>query len=110
MKIPAKFQLMGRSITVCEDKTLNQEHNWDGAADYCRDIISLLPVNEIIVHSRAKREQTFCHELAHFLLYFSGAAVNHDLKSGGYIHNNEEFVDLLGSLLHQALESFVFVE
>lgn len=108
MRIPAKFQLLGRTITVKDDARLQQDRGWCGSADYVLDQISMLPRSDFYQASEAKIEQTFCHELAHQLLYYAGAAVNHDLKSDGYIHKNEEFVDLLGSLIHQAFSTMEY--
>jgi len=105
MKLPKRFQLMGRKIEVVERVDLLQDRDWTGAAVYSQDKIELLPTSEIYVRSQAAVEQTFFHELVHHLLYHAGGAINHDLKSGGYLHKNEEFVDLLGSLLHQAVTS-----
>ena len=110
MKIPSKFSLMGRTITVVENPQLIQSRNWTGAADYNRDIIELLPESPLHVSSAAKSEQTFCHEFVHFLLYHAGGAINYNLKEGNYIHLHEEFVDLLGSLLHQALTTMEYDE
>jgi predicted SprT family Zn-dependent metalloprotease len=103
MRIPKRFKLLGRTIEVVDNPQLLQDRTWSGAADYNRDEIQLLPRSDAYVASKGKIEQTFCHELSHFLTYHSGCAVNHQLKDGGYIHQNEEFVDLLGSLIHQFL-------
>ena len=92
---------MGRTIEVVERADLIQERNWTGAACYELDKIELLPSSEFYKLSPAKQEQTFCHELAHWLLYSAGGAINYNMKDNEYIHKNEEFVDLLGSLLHQ---------
>lgn len=108
MRIPKQFKLLGRTIEVKHNPRLFQERNWNGAACYEEGTIELQPICEVNRMSVDKAEQVFCHELAHFLLYVSGAAVNHDLKSGGYIHNNEEFVDLLGSCVHQVLTTMEY--
>ncbi|KAF0218808.1 MAG: hypothetical protein FD174_2591 [Geobacteraceae bacterium] len=107
MKIPKRFRLMGHIINVVEEKRLAHERNWNGAALYDECLIQLLPISEQHPRAESKFEQTFCHELAHWLLYYAGGAVNHNL-GGEYVHNNEEFVDLLGSLIHQAFDSMEF--
>jgi predicted SprT family Zn-dependent metalloprotease len=99
---------MGRTVEIVYRTDLLQDRDWTGAANYSEDKIELLPISDIYKMSPAKAEQTFCHELAHFLLYHAGGAINHDLKSNTYIHKNEEFVDLLGSLLHQALKTMEY--
>ena len=108
MLIPKRFKLMGRTIEVVERADLIQDRDWTGAADYNKDLIEMLPINPMFVSSPEKREQTFCHELSHFLLYHSGGAINWNLKDGQYIHKNEEFVDLLGSLIHQFLTTMAY--
>ena len=108
MKIPTSFQLMGRTITVKDDARLQQDRGWCGSADYELDEIHILPKSDSYQASDGKIQQTFCHELAHHLLYHSGGAINYDLKSGGYIHKNEEFVDLLGSLIQQAFSTMEY--
>jgi predicted SprT family Zn-dependent metalloprotease len=110
LKIPKSFNLLGRTIQVVDDPKLMQERSWVGSANYELDVISLQPNSESYQVSEAKLQQTFCHELAHFLLYYAGAAINHEMKSGEYIHKNEEFVDLLGSLIQQALSSMEYEE
>lgn len=99
MIIPEQFQLLGRTITVEYDNKLSFEHDWCGAACYNEDKIKILPASEMYPVTRGKIEATFCHELAHFLLYYSGDAINGKLE--GYIHKDENFVELLGNILHQ---------
>jgi predicted SprT family Zn-dependent metalloprotease len=98
---------LGHTIEVTENKRLAHERNWTGAACYDETRIELLPISEQHPFSVSKHEQTFCHELSHFLLYYSGAAINHELN-GKFAHQNEELVDLLGSLLHQVLTTMEF--
>lgn len=108
LRIPTRFKLLGHTIEVVERHDLLQERDWSGAADYQKCKIELLPSTVTYTQAQSKIEQCFCHELSHFLLYFAGGAVNHDLKSGGYIHKNEELVDMLGHLLHQALTTMEY--
>lgn len=107
LRIPKRFKLLGHTIEVVENKRLAHDHNWNGAACYDETRIELLPISEQHPFSMTKHEQTFCHELSHFLLYHAGAAINHEL-GGKYVHQNEEFVDLLGSLIHQALTTMEY--
>jgi len=101
---------MGRTIEVVERADLLQDREWTGAADYNKDLIELLPINAMFTSSEVKRQQIFCHEFAHHLLYHSGGAINWNMKDGQYIHRNEEFVDLLGSLIQQALSTMEYEE
>jgi len=101
MKIPKRFKLLGHTIEVTENPALMNDRNWNGAARYDDCKIELLPISDATPRHITSYEQTFCHELMHYLLWAGGGAVNHELKD--HIHHNEEFVDLMGGLLHQVL-------
>ena len=107
MQIPKRFKLLGFTIEVVENPKLLNDRDWIGAACYNECKIEILPSSDVRPIAKEKIEQTFCHELSHFLSYYAGAAVNHKL-GGDYLHQNEEFVDLLGSLLHQALTTMEY--
>lgn len=109
MRIPKRFKLLGHTIEVVERPDLLHERNWNGATDYERTRIELVPVSEFNPISKSKAESVFCHELAHFLLYYAGAGINHALD-GKYAHQQEEFVDLLGNLIHQAFDTMEYEE
>jgi predicted SprT family Zn-dependent metalloprotease len=109
MKIPKRFKLLGHTIEVEENDTLVHERNWNGSACYEEMKIELLPITKQHPKAITKYEQVFCHELAHFLIYYSGAVVNHHFD-GKYLHQNEEFIDLLGSLIHQTLSTMEYEE
>ena len=108
MNIPVRFSLLGRTINVIDRADLIQDRDWVGAADYNKDLIELLPASPLFVSSQAKKEQTFCHEFAHHLLYHAGGAINWNMKDGQHVYKNEEFVDLLGSLIQQALSTMEY--
>ena len=93
---------------VIENPRLMQERDWVGAADYSTDKIELLPRSEVYAVSDAKLEQTFCHELTHFLIYHSGGAASALDKPGVYLHQDEEFIDLLASLIHQVFSTMEY--
>lgn len=107
MKIPKRFKLMGHTIEVINNNRLPYDRNWNGAACYEECKIELADISEQHPITKSKLQQIFCHELSHFLLYYSGAAINHELN-GKYVHQNEEFVDLLGSLIHQVLTTMEY--
>ena len=107
MQIPKRFKLLGHTIEVIENRKMLNERGWTGAAYYDECRLELLPTSDFKLVPESKAQQTFCHELSHFLSYYAGAAVNHKL-GGDYLHQNEEFVDLLGSLLHQALTTMEY--
>lgn len=106
MKIPKRFKLLGRTIEVKEDPELLHERNWTGSANYTKGLINLQPINATYPATPEKRGQIFCHEFVHHIAYHAGAAINHELSK--QLHDNEEFVDLFGSLLHQALTTMEY--
>ena len=93
-KIPARFQLFGHTIEVEWQDTLIDKSNNSGQARY-REYKILLQSGDERHHNRpdSDREQVFCHELVHWIL----SQMNDDK------YDNEVFVDVFASLLHQAL-------
>jgi len=108
MRIPKRFKLLGFTIEVTKDPTLMQDRNWRGAADYEEMSIRLQPISEAFKSSTERVEQTFCHELMHHLAYHAGDTINHMLPDDKYLHQQEAFIDLMGSLLHQALTTMEY--
>ena len=106
MKIPKRFKLFGATIDVVDNPSLQRDRNWAGSSDYEQHKIELVPISDSFEVSRASYEQTFCHELAHFLCHGAGGVINS--KLGEYLHQNEEFVELLGMLLHQAITTMEY--
>jgi hypothetical protein len=102
LKIPKRFKLLGATVEVVENPKLLVENCWAGSADYNQHVIEMMPLSEAFPVSKAKYEQTFCHELMHFLLYYGGAAVEEAL------HQNEELVEQLGCMLHQVLTTMEY--
>jgi predicted SprT family Zn-dependent metalloprotease len=107
MRIPKRFKLLGATIEVVENPKLMNDRNWNGAACYDDHRIELLPITDATPRNPVYVEQTFCHELMHFLLHAGGGPVNH-LMDKDYIHNKEEFVELMGNLLHQVLTTMEY--
>ena len=106
MKIPNSFQLLGQRITVVVDPScFTEKDSAYGYASYRTNQIQLRPSTETHPLNQEQLEQTFCHELMHFILYHAGAAYSgkHD-----YMHQDEGFVDLCGSLLHQAITTMEY--
>ena len=97
MRIPNSFYLLGQKITVEQDSNLTFEADAKG--------ISLFREGKIVLQRReqyspqSQVEQTFCHELVHWILHQMGE---------GELGGNEKFVDVFGSLLHQALSTATF--
>ncbi len=94
MIIPKKFKLFGQTITVKYQEDLEHINGSIGEARYrCNNII-LQKANKTYPSPRTKVEQCFCHEVVHHMLQ---ALRERELSL------NEQFVDRLGSILHQFL-------
>lgn len=97
---------MGQTITVCYPAGLFTENDgYHGFASYRKNEIQLRPSTEINPLSAEQQEQAFWHELTHFILYHGGAAYKGKEE---FMHQDEGFVELVGSLLHQAVNSFEY--
>lgn len=107
LQIPKRFKLMGYTVEVVYDGSVCHRHDAYGVSRYRENQIVLQPEQKD-GFSPVNVEQTFCHELVHFISARAGAAVNHELKE--HLHRDEEFVDLFASLLHQALTTMEFDE
>ena len=95
---------MGQTIQVVFAPELFIEK--DGAygfSSYRQNQIQLRPSTPTLPLNDEQIGQTFCHELMHFIVYHAGAAYK---GKADYMHQDEEFIDLCGQLLHQALTSF----
>lgn len=96
MRIPTRINLIGRTIKVIQDNKLIHDNEWLGVAIYREDKIKLQPSTKQRPLTKECTGSTYCHELTHWILFSMG---KHELNK------DEEFVDLFGSLLHQALDS-----
>ena len=106
MRIPNKFKLLGQTITVCfcPDRFSDADGCY-GFACYRKNEIQLRPSTSVIPLCDEQIAQTFWHELTHFVIYHAGAAYSGKFD---YMHQDEGFVDLVGSLIHQAVSTFEF--
>ena len=94
MKIPKSFKLHGQEITVKYDEEITQKYDDTGQSYFRKNEIILQPLNG---HNKAERiEQIFLHEMVHFILHEMN---NYELR------DNEVFVNLFSTILHQALET-----
>lgn len=105
MKIPKRFKLMGQTIDVEFQADHFRDSGWEGTASYRRNKIMLQSNSDAVPLKPEMLEQTFMHELVHFILYHSGAAYT---GKKDYMHQDEGFVDLTASLLHQALTTMEY--
>lgn len=92
MKIPEKIELMGMTIqTEYSDNLVAGSSNL-GEAQYCLNKI-ILASNENV--PRSVIEQTYIHELLHFILYFIAE---------DEINRNEALVSRLSNMLYQVVK------
>lgn len=91
--IPRRFRVHGHAVAVRIVPLSRWRHSKDdvGIYDPNRHRIDLRGDQ-----GETELQQTFCHELGHCIL----SEMNHPLN------DDENFVDNLGSLLHQALTTF----
>jgi hypothetical protein len=97
MKIPKRFKLAGQTIQVIIDKELQHREDLWGLTVYRENKILL---DEAIARPQTGQEQTFLHELVHWILY----AMESDLRT------DEKFVNLFSNFLHQALTTMEYKE
>lgn len=99
MRIPKRFKLMGQTIDVVYDAKMADTDDCSGLAKYRFNQIALLPNTEGTLRLPTRIEQTFLHELIHWMFYVLGET---DLR------NNEKLVDSMAGLLHQALTTMEY--
>jgi len=99
MKIPKRFQMHGQVIEVQFNEKLNYRDDNRGLASFRRNVIELQPTSDSTPMPQTHIEQTFCHELIHYLFHHAGMAEDRD---------NEQKVDLLASILHQAFTTMEY--
>lgn len=100
MKIPAKFNLLGQTITVKIDNCPNPPHAGQ----------SFFHENKIVLYKKSSKnreilEQTFLHEVMHFVFFYINTVDPIKLKNDVCLCNDESTVDLSASLFHQVLKS-----
>jgi len=96
--IPTSFQLHGQKIDVIYDKQLTNTSDARGMSHFRENKIRLQTSTDSIPTPITMQEQTFCHELIHYLLLHAESKLNDD----------EKFVNLMGNLLHQALSTMEY--
>lgn len=91
MKIPARFRLVNTKWTVEKmADEVAEAGKMMGDCDRTRTTI------RIHVSSDSDKEDTFCHELAHALLFFT---------TKPKLSDDEKFVQSLGEVLHQFFDT-----
>lgn len=95
VRIPTAFSLAGQRIEVVWCDGLVDENDNVGEACYRRNQIRIQrQVDGVFERPVSQMEQTFLHELLHWIFYLLG---EHELR------RNEKLVDQVAWLLHQAL-------
>ena len=102
MKIPKRFKLMGKTITVEIVPDLLDNEDATGAAEYRKQRIRLQKIDgEYVQRTVEDQEHWFLHELTHHIF---NALDEIDLR------NNEKLVEQFSGLLHQALTTAEYDE
>ena len=97
MQIPKKFNLAGLTITVETDNTMIANKKIIGEARYNSQKITM----DMEGACREMTEQSFLHELVHWIFYVMGE---------DKLRCNERVVDLFAQFLYQYEQSKVFEE
>jgi hypothetical protein len=104
LKIPTSFKLLGKTITVVYDQSLDYRRGWCGSAQYRTDRILIQSSLDSHPRTAADIEQTFCHELVHYIFHEAGYMYSSDKA----LNDQEGLVEMCGSLLHQALTTMEY--
>jgi predicted SprT family Zn-dependent metalloprotease len=99
LEIPESFDLHGITYKVLFDNDLTRRSDDIGQAAYRLDKVILQAVIPGAHVQQERQGQVFLHELVHLILHEM-----HNYK----LRDNETFVDLFASLLHQAIVSTKF--
>ena len=105
MKIPKRFKLLGQTIEVVWDGSkFVQDTDCSAWASYRETQIQIKPPSDSHPRNEEQLEQTFCHELMHFILYFARGTE----RGKEELYRNENFVAMTAGLLHQALTTMEY--
>ncbi len=95
MKIPKSFKLFGQTITVEYNNELIHNEDRVGQAFFRENKIQLQGNTEGTPILKSQIEQSFLHELFHYIFYFSE---NENLKN---LSNDENIINICSRLFHQ---------
>jgi hypothetical protein len=93
LRIPSSFELHGMTYNIKMLDNLAAEDDRAGEIAYRYNEIRIQNVMKGVSIDENRQGQVFCHELVHAIL--------DEMQSK--LRSDETFVDLFGSLLHQAL-------
>ena len=91
--IPDTTQIAGFEIEILVNSSLAEKEKRLGKCDYRNNVIQLACHSKVIF-DRMIMEQTYLHEITHYILHCMG---EHELR------DNERFVEGYSHLLYQAL-------
>ena len=94
LKLPTAFTLHGQRITVTQVDHIGSENGTLGEARLAKNEIAIQTNANGFTRLSTQIEQTFLHELTHFILLHMGQEE---------LCGQEQFVDGFSHLLHQAL-------
>jgi hypothetical protein len=103
MKIPKRFKLLGQTIEVKFDPSVQFEEGQLSWAKFNTMEIILQPSTEQTYMPEKKIEHNFFHEFVHHIFYAAGSD-----SFDPPLHKQEFFVDLVAGLLHQALSTMEY--
>lgn len=99
MKIPKRFKLFGQTIEVDIQENLNDKTDCRGQTKYRENKIYLQAIDgKYYSRPTTSIEQTFCHELTHWILFLMHEKIEED----------EKFIEVFSNLFHQALTTFEY--
>ena len=104
LQIPKRFKLFGRPFNVVYAPDKFIENDACAFASYRLDEIQLRPSTEAQPRTEAQLFQSFMHELTHFVFYYAQAARNNKVA----MYTDEDFIELVSNLYHQALSTFEY--
>src|SRR3990167_6632779 len=92
--IPFSFYLFGQKITVEWVDTLLESDDATGMALYRKNVIQLQKNNHGVIRPQSQLESSFLHELMHYIFF---------MLHKDELRTDEELVDTIAKLLHQAM-------
>jgi len=96
LKIPKRFTLHSQVVEVVFDSQVDFRNDNRGEAQFRINKIALAPHQETHPRPVSQIEQTFCHELIHYIAHHAGVELD------------ERDTDVMGHLLHQALTTMEY--
>ena len=101
MQIPRTFQLFGQTITVQFITSLIEDEDSVGLSLYRKNLIQIQGPAINFTRPSTHIESTFFHELMHYIFY---------MLDEDEMRKNEQLVDNIARLLHQALTTACYEE